>query len=469
MKINSIQVKIISLIMLTLLIINIIALYISISTQKQFLLDQAKKDLNTNTEILNNSIKSIMLSGEAPLAILTMKRMKSISSLKEVEIYRQDGDVAFIDYNTLDFVNRYQNVFNFEKTARVSQKMTDNKYFQLAISEEKEQFKELVKEREIEYYFPISNDGECQMCHGTHEESGRIRGIAHFKISTFGIYNDIKKATIILIILFVSAGITLAFLLILFLQRIIINPLFKIGNTVNKFGEGNLNLKVDVKNKDELGDLANKINDMFKRIIERFELSKFVSRSTDEMIKKGRQVDGEGEKKTITVLFADIRGFTSFSEAHPPDEVIKNLNRILQTEANIVESHGGDIDKFVGDELMAIFSDEYNALKCAYEMIIEVKKVNKKFNTPLFIGIGINTGEVIAGNIGSKNRLEYAVIGDAINLASRLCNIAKPNMLLISESTYAKVKNKIKATLIADQKIKGKTGSVNFYVVQSIK
>ena len=469
MKINSIQVKIISLIMLTLLIINIIALYISISTQKQFLLDQAKKDLNTNTEILNNSIKSIMLSGEAPLAILTMKRMKSISSLKEVEIYRQDGDVAFIDYNTLDFVNRYQNVFNFEKTARVSQKMTDNKYFQLAISEEKEQFKELVKEREIEYYFPISNDGECQMCHGTHEESGRIRGIAHFKISTFGIYNDIKKATIILIILFVSAGITLAFLLILFLQRIIINPLFKIGNTVNKFGEGNLNLKVDVKNKDELGDLANKINDMFKRIIERFELSKFVSRSTDEMIKKGRQVDGEGEKKTITVLFADIRGFTSFSEAHPPDEVIKNLNRILQTEANIVESHGGDIDKFVGDELMAIFSDEYNALKCAYEMIIEVKKVNKNFNTPLFIGIGINTGEVIAGNIGSKNRLEYAVIGDAINLASRLCNIAKPNMLLISESTYAKVKNKIKATLIADQKIKGKTGSVNFYVVQSIK
>jgi adenylate cyclase len=455
--------------MLTLLIINIIALYISITTQKQFLLDQAKKDLNTNTEILNNSIKSVMLSGEAPLAILTMKRMKNISSLKEVEIYRQDGEVAFIDYDTLDFVNKYQDVFNFEKTARVSQKMTDNKYFQLAISEEKEQFNELVKEREIEYYFPISNDGECQMCHGTPEESGRIRGIAHFKISTFSIYNDIKKATIILIILFISAGITLAFLLILFLQRIIVNPIFKIGHTVNKFGEGNLDLKVKLKNKDELGDLANKINDMFKRIIERFELSKFVSRSTDEMIKKGNLVDGEGNKKIITVLFADIRGFTNFSEAHPPVEVIQNLNRILQVEANIVEHHGGDIDKFVGDELMAIFDNEYNALKCAFEMIVEVKKVNKKFNTPLFIGIGINTGEVIAGNIGSKNRLEYAVIGDTINLASRLCNIAKANMLLISESTYTKVKNRVKAKLIADQKIKGKSGSVNFYVVQSVK
>lgn len=469
MKINSIQIKIISLIMLTLLIINIIVFYFSINNQKKYLLNQAKKDLNTYTEILNNSIKSVMLSGEAPIAISTMKRMKNISALKEVEIYRKDGDVAFIDYATLDFVNKYQNEYNFEKTERVSQKVSDNKYFQLAVSEEREQFNELKKEKEIEYFFPISNDGECQKCHGTHEESGNIRGVSHFKISTTGIYKDIKDATIILIILFISAGITLAFLLILLLRKIIINPLFKIGNTVNKFGEGNLDLKVDIKNKDELGDLANKINDMFKRIKERFELSKFVSKSTDEMIKKGRSVDGEGEKKTITVLFADIRGFTSFSEAHPPDVVIKNLNRILQIETNIVETHGGDIDKFVGDELMAIFENEYKALKCAYEMIIEVKKVNKKFNTPLFIGIGINTGEVIAGNIGSKNRLEYAVIGDTINLASRLCNIAKPNMLLISQSTYNKVKNKIKAKLIADQKIKGKTGSVSFYVVQSVK
>ncbi len=455
--------------MLIFLIINIPVIYFSVDNQKIHLLNLAKKDLYVYTEILNNSIKSVMLSGEAPIAISTMKAMKSISALKEVEIYRKDGDVAFYDYDTLTFVNNYQNKILFEKTERVSEKITYNKYFQQAVSEEREQFNELIKEREIEYFFPISNDGDCQKCHGSHEESGSIRGIANFKISTSDIYNDIDKATKILIILFISAGITLAILLILLLQKIIINPLLKIGKTVNKFGEGNLDLKVELKNRDELGDLANKINDMFKRIIERFELSKFVSKSTDDMIKRGKIVDKEGEKKIITVLFADIRGFTTFSEANPPDVVIENLNRILQAEANIVDSHGGDIDKFVGDELMAIFNDEYKAVKCAYEMIIDVKKINKKFNTPLYIGIGINTGEVIAGNIGSKNRLEYAVIGDTINLASRLCSIAKTNMLLISQSTYEKVKENVKAKLITDQKIKGKTGSVNFYVVQSVK
>ncbi len=455
--------------MLSLIIINIIVFYISINNQKNYLLSLAKDGLYVHTEILNSNIKTVMLDGKAPLAITSMKNMKNISALKEVEIYRTDGEVAFIDYDTLNFVNKYQNDINFERTDRVAQKMTDNKYFQLAISKHKEQFNELKKEREIEYFFPIDNDGDCQKCHGSQEESGRIRGIAHFKISTKNIYKDIQNATIILIILFISAGITLAVLLILMLRKIIINPLLKIGSTVNKFGQGDLNIKVDLKNKDELGDLSSELNEMFKRIKERVELSKFVSKSTDEMIKKGKLVDGEGEKKIITVLFADIRGFTSFSEGKPPDVVIKNLNRILQTESRIVENHGGDIDKFVGDELMAIFDNEYIAIKCAYEMIIEVKKINKKFNTPLFIGIGINTGEIIAGNIGSENRLEYAVIGDAINLASRLCNIARANMLLISQSTYEKVKNKVKVKLIEKQKIKGIAESVNIYVVQSLK
>ena len=147
---------------------------------------------------------------------------------------------------------------------------------------------------------------------------------------------------------------------------------------------------------------------------------------------------------------------------------------------SIIIEHKGIIDKFIGDAIMSIFGapvlhedDPIQAVLTGLSMLEALKSFNKKQTIsgqpPFRIGIGINTGEVIAGNIGSENRLEYAVIGDAINLASRLCNIAKANMLLISQSTYEKVKNKVKAKLIAKQKIKGIAESVNFYVVQSIK
>ena len=103
------------------------------------------------------------------------------------------------------------------------------------------------------------------------------------------------------------------------------------------------------------------------------------------------------------------------------------------------------------------------------DMVKAVYAIDKKHGNGLYIGVGINAGEVIAGNIGSRNRLEYAVIGDPINLASRLCGLAKRNMILISEAVNQKVTERVATTLIANQKIKGKAEAVNFYAVKAIK
>ena len=114
---------------------------------------------------------------------------------------------------------------------------------------------------------------------------------------------------------------------------------------------------------------------------------------------------------------------------------------------------------------MAVFEDESTALHCAFDMILRVKNLN----LGLEVGIGINTGEVLAGNIGSQNRQEYAVIGDTVNVASRLCSLAKPGTLLISEPFYRKVESEVTAEILKDQVIKGKRQLIDVYEVRSIK
>ena len=480
MKLNSIQTKIISLVVIVLFLIISSVVYISVNNQKNNLLNSVKDTLVLLTDFLNITLKNIMLNGQAPVAINTMTDLKTISDLSEIDIYRTDGDVAFFDYKTLDYVNSYQKKHIFQKTERVNRKMSDDPNFKKVLEKEQPIIHELssatndpsgkkIRIQEMEYFFPIRNIQECWECHGTAAESGSLRGIAHFKVSLGSVYYKIKWASIIIIVMLLIAGLTAVLLILIMLHNMVLKPLLKIGNTVKNFGEGNLDIKVEIKNKDELGDLSQKINGMFKDVKERINLSKYVSKSTDMLVKQGISHNDHVERKNIAVLFSDIRGFTSYAEKSDPDEVIKNLNLILQVQADIVEKNGGDIDKFVGDELMAIFDDEYTAVKCAYQMILEVANINKEKKFDLYVGIGINCGEVIAGHIGSKNRAEFAVIGDTVNLASRLCSLAKKSMLLISEDVYKKVHTRVDARLIPDQRIKGKDKSVDFYVVAGVK
>ena len=189
-----------------------------------------------------------------------------------------------------------------------------------------------------------------------------------------------------------------------------------------------------------------------------------------------------GKKSNVTVLFSDIRGFTSLSENMTAEQVTTLLNEYFSAMEPIVRKYNGIINKFIGDAIMAIFGEPIsdnrhpeNAVKCGYEMLLKVQELQKKWkeeNKPeIRIGIGINTGEVFIGNIGSENRMEYTVIGDTVNLASRLESynkVYKTNML-ISESTYDSSKGIAEVRKISDVEIRGKANKIDIYEVVQVK
>lgn len=185
-----------------------------------------------------------------------------------------------------------------------------------------------------------------------------------------------------------------------------------------------------------------------------------------------------GKRANVTVLFSDIRGFTSMSEQMTPQQVSEILNEYFTEMEPIITQYNGIINKFIGDAVMAIFGEPIqnknhasNAVKCAYSMLKRVKELQKKWaleNKPkIEIGIGIATGEVFVGNIGSINRMEYTVIGDTVNLASRLegYNKTYKTKLLISPATYEEVKGIVDVIKISDVQIRGKVNKMDIYEV----
>ena len=188
-----------------------------------------------------------------------------------------------------------------------------------------------------------------------------------------------------------------------------------------------------------------------------------------------------GKRSTVTVLFADIRGFTSMSENMPAEEVSKILNEYFTAIEPIITQHNGIINKFIGDAVMAIFGEPIldkkhalNAVRCASDMLKKVRKLQHKWleegKPKIEIGIGINTGEVFVGNIGSERRMEYTVIGDTVNLASRIESYNKiyRTNFLIGPKTYEEVKNNVNVIKISDVQIRGKSQKLDIYEVLNV-
>lgn len=211
---------------------------------------------------------------------------------------------------------------------------------------------------------------------------------------------------------------------------------------------------------------------MIDGLAERFKLTKFVSRSTLEYVKSSDDISLGGEKRQMTVLFSDIRGFTSYAESRDPSEVMAVLNDIMNLQAEVVARYGGDIDKFVGDELMAVFEGKdmvIRAVKCAERIIHAVRQRYSSPEKSIQVGIGINTGELISGNMGSGNRMDRTVIGDTVNLGSRLCSLAGKNVVVLSEFSYAPIKHAIVATRHDPIKVKGKSKPVGIYTLRKTR
>jgi class 3 adenylate cyclase len=266
---------------------------------------------------------------------------------------------------------------------------------------------------------------------------------------------------------------------------ILIKPIGLLVNGVSAIAAGNFDQKINIKRSDELGDLTDAFNDMAKSLREKEVIkgafSKYVTKSVvDRILEHQDGLKLGGEKKTITIFFSDIRGFTPMSEVLSAEEVVHILNEYFTAMTAIIFKYEGTLDKFMGDAIMAVFGAPIEmadhaerAVLAAIEMSEKMKQLQAKWKTEgkkeVNIGIGINTGEAVVGNIGSNERMEYTAIGDNVNLTQRLESVAEKGQILISSATYEKVKHKVIANMLDPIKVKGKTEKVIAYSVQGLR
>lgn len=254
-----------------------------------------------------------------------------------------------------------------------------------------------------------------------------------------------------LVIFVVAVALVSNFLLSLFTSRSVLRPLDTLSSAMSKVAEGDLSQRVPVTANDELGDVAHHFNHMLAQLNQsqrmRDLFGRYVSREVAErVITDGAHLGGESVE--ATALFADIRDFTGLSERLPADQVVDILNRYYTKMVDVVVAEGGIVNKFGGDSLLAIFGVPIRQPDHALRAIRAAWRMNRalaQFNAeqvalglpPLTIGIGISSGDMVAGNIGGEARLEYTVIGDPVNLAARLQSLTKQykTAVLLSEDT----------------------------------
>jgi adenylate cyclase len=187
-----------------------------------------------------------------------------------------------------------------------------------------------------------------------------------------------------------------------------------------------------------------------------------------------------GERRATTVLFSDIRGFTAMAESMGPDAIAQLLSEYFTEMVEVIFEHGGTLDKFIGDAIMALWGapiahadDPDRALRAAVAMQRAIARLNERWvsqgRPEIGVGIGINHGDVFAGNIGSHRRLEYTVIGDAVNVAARLCAEAGPGEILVSESFLGVVRDQVSCEFLPEMALKGKAQVVQVYRVRGLQ
>jgi len=210
------------------------------------------------------------------------------------------------------------------------------------------------------------------------------------------------------------------------------------------------------------------------------QFERLLSPSVVEQVMSGKvNLEKGGELRDVTILFADIRGFTSMSHRSTPTSIVAMLNRYFEMVVDIVFHHEGTVDKYIGDEIMVLFGAPLDltypadhAISCALEIQGALKLFNKQRKKdgeePIHIGIGINSGEVVVGSIGSSQTKQYTCIGDAVNVAARLVSLAEPGQVVISESTMKRLKGKAKYEVLPPIKLKGIEGDLEAYAVKEL-
>ncbi len=309
----------------------------------------------------------------------------------------------------------------------------------------------------------------------------RLLGFARIEFREQEIYEPFFRTRANVIALTLLFG-YLSIILVYIIGNFIVNPLLflsmsvrKISDTLRSMMRGearvsaqNLNYIDYVNSRDEIKALSGEIGDMVTVIR---GIIPYISASTLKQAEKG---EASSVAKELTFLFTDIRGFTTLCEGLAPNEVVDILNHFLDLETEIILANGGDVDKFVGDEMMAVFDGpekEVNACKAAIQislaMMEEKEKREKEGKPTVTIGIGINTGSVVFGSVGARDRMDFTSIGDTVNLAARLegANKAYHSKVIISYAVYKKIKSHFLCRELDYIAVKGKDEAVRIYEI----
>ncbi len=280
----------------------------------------------------------------------------------------------------------------------------------------------------------------------------------------------------------------LCIMLIWFWSKSISRPVKELAAAAGRIGNGEYEVQMERKRKDELKILTDSFVKMGHGLAERERLKDAFGRFTNKEIAEKamrNELSLGGENKNVTVFFSDIRSFTAMSEKLTPEQVVEFLNEYMTRMVKCVDATGGVVDKFIGDAIMAVWGapvsagspkeDALNGIKASLLMRKELYELNKervaKGLIPVHIGCGLNSGDVIAGQIGSEKRMEYTVIGDTVNTASRTEALNKPfhTDVLITENTWQLVKDEILVEEMPGVKVKGKTDKLRMFAVIGFK
>ncbi|MCR5284255.1 MAG: adenylate/guanylate cyclase domain-containing protein [Treponema sp.] len=285
-------------------------------------------------------------------------------------------------------------------------------------------------------------------------------------------------------IIFISLILLLfSFIIYRGLTQIIISPLNKLTISAKRITEGDYKTSVGVVTSDELGLLSDAFNDMALSLAEkefmRDTFGKVVDPEVRDFLMKNNLLQNGslgGQTKTVTVLFCDIRSFTSMSEKMAADQVVNLLNRYFTVLGNCITKHHGIINKYIGDAIMAIFGapvESENSARDAIEAALDMRKNLAELNESLEknglpairFGIGIHTGNVFAGTIGAQNRMEYTVIGDTVNTASRIENLCKNFKVDLLVSQASENMSGLELNFLSETEIRGKEEKMKVYTL----
>ena len=303
-------------------------------------------------------------------------------------------------------------------------------------------------------------------------------GTVHVGISLDFIKELIRKETIYILILslfIILLGIAIAILLGIEFSR----PISKLVVATQEIGKGNFQYRIDMIRKDEFGDLATAFNYMAKELWNKLMIQKsfgrYVSPEVLDMILTHPEDSWlKGTRNEATILFTDVRGFTAYSESKKPEEVVVDLNEYFAIATQAILEHGGYVDKFIGDAVLGVFGvpiphtdHAERAVRATVAMQRQLQERAGQNNNALLskIGIGINSGVVVSGTLGSQVKMEYTVIGDSVNMASRLNHLAGSGEIIISRSVYELTKELVSVKALPPQSIKGKSENVEAFQV----